>query len=220
MDVSSFVCKRCGAEVEIGAKGKIATCKYCGGKYNITFSDGSFSVQPVGKNIDYRVKELINEKTELEECLKNIEEGKKKWKLFLSSFYAGKGKKTPEMQRLYEEAKSSLIMGYGIENRELVSNYCNIDYLDAAESPVSALSCYVILIGTIVSLFILGAIFIKNDDAKLGIILLSSGFVLIVFMIFGMLGVRGEKKDKENKKEAKKRLKEIERGMQKRLDSF
>ena len=144
MDISSFLCKRCGAEIEIGAKGKIATCKYCGGKYNITFGDGSFSAQPLDKNIDYRVKELINEKKELEECLGNIEEGKKKWKLFLSSFYAGKGKRTPEMQRLYEEAKSSLIMGYGIENKDLVSNYCNIYYLDATENAASPLSCYLI----------------------------------------------------------------------------
>ncbi len=220
MDISSFVCKRCGAEIEIGAKGKIATCKYCGGKYNITFSNGSFSARPIDKNIDYRVKELINEKRELEESLKNIEEGKKKWKLFLSSFYAGKGKKTPEMQRIYEEAKSNFIMGYGIENKELITNYCNIEYLDANENPMSPLTCYLILIGTIISLFILGTISIKNGDTKLGIILLSSGFVLLVFMLFGMLGVNAEKKDKESKKESKKKLSEIEREMQKRLDSL
>ena len=220
MDISSFVCKRCGAEVEIGAKGKIATCKYCGGKYNINLSDGSFSAEPVDKNIDYRVKELIHEKKELEERLEKIKEGNKKWKQFLSHFYAGKGRETPEMKQIYEEAKSSFILGYGTENRSVVSDFCNIDYLDENESGVSLVSCYVILIGTIILVCILGVIFIINDATRLGIILLLSGFVLLVFLLLGMLGVKGEKKDTENKKEAQKRLSKIEREMRKRLDSF
>lgn len=220
MDISSFVCKRCGADVEIGADGKIATCKYCGGKYNIDFSDGSLSARPIDKDIDSRVKGLIHEKKELEERLEKIEEGEKKWKLFLSSFYAGKGKNIPEMKEIHEEAKSDFIMGYGIENRKLVSDYCNITYLDAADSAASPLSCDVILIGTIIVVCILGAIFMRNDVTRLGIILLSSGGVLFVFLLFGLLGERGGKKEDRDRKEAKKGLKEIEKAMRKRLDSF
>lgn len=220
MDTPSFVCRRCGAEVEIGAKGKIATCRYCGGRYDINFSDGSFSAEPVDKDIDYRVKKLIDEKKELEDRLKKIDEGGKKWEQFLSFVYAGKDKNAPEMKSLSEEAKSDFMLGYGMENRKLVSHYCNITYLDAAESAASPLSCNLILIVTIIAVCILGALFMKHDDTRLGLILLSSGCVLFILLILGVLGERGGKKEDKDRKEAKKKLKEIEREMRKRLDSF
>ena len=220
MGIQSFVCKHCGAEVELGAKGKIATCRYCGGKYDISFSDGSFSADPVDKDIDSRVKKLIDDKKELEDRLKRIDEGNKKWEQFLSSFYAGKAKNAPEMKILYEEAKSDFMLGYGMENRKLISKYCNINYLNNTEDTVSTLGCDLIVIVTIIAVCILGVICIRIDNKKLGMILLSSGFALFLFLLLGTLGVRGEKKENENREKAKKRLLEIEKEMRKRLDNL
>ena len=220
MEMTSLICKRCGAEIEINENAKIAACKYCGGRYKISFDTDSNAERGANKTKAPDDGEPLDEKKELRENLRNIEEGKRQWKIYASSIYAGKGKDSLEMRRLFEEAQKKLLMGYGLDHEVIIRNYFNTEKADAAENPVSLVSCYVVMVIIALFLFLIGFMALASKNSKLCFILLSSGFILIALMALMMIGVRSDKETIAKKNEAKKRLADIEREMLQKLKSL
>ncbi|MBN1572119.1 MAG: hypothetical protein JW984_02865 [Deltaproteobacteria bacterium] len=225
MQIETFTCKNCGANVDIPRKSGTATCAYCGSVHKVSFHDGLVTadlisiVDRLDENISLLKGKLKGRGAAggLKERLVSINEGKKKWHQYVSLVNAGESKDSPDMESLYKEAQEKLLFGYGAGCGELVNNYYNPKIL--YDDPETGYSCLFILLGTILFLISFGIIaVVYGEDLKLGITLIAVGSALILGGIpFILISIRTEKQEIARKKEAKAKLLEMENKIRQHL---
>lgn len=226
MEIATFNCKNCGANIDLpDAPGTVA-CTYCGSKHRVSFRDGSVSAELVAKvrKLDEDVALLkyarMAPKKALGpgERLECIEEGKRKWHEYFSSVKAGESKESPEMTAVFKEAQARLLEGYGPQSGPLIEDAYGAQLLGV--DPPAGYSCLFALLGAIVLLFVFGIISAYDGEMKQGVILLSMAFVGIIAGIpFVINMIRADKADIAKRKEALRRLGEAERDLRQRLGS-
>jgi len=224
MNITTFTCKNCGANVGISQSPGEVVCTYCGSKHRVSFEDGS-----VVAELTVKVKKLDEDLARLKggqaspekapslrERLAMIAEGKRKWHTYSLSIKAKQDEKSPEMAGLRTGALTDLLLGYGAANGEFVNDYCNPRFIDY--NPVAGYSCLSMLIGLGVLVGTLGVIKITVHKTVPGIVLTALALIIIAAGIPSVINmIRIDMKDAAKRSEALKRLDEIEAEMCRRL---
>ncbi len=224
MEITTFSCKNCGANIKTPDFPGAVICSYCGSNHRVSFQGGSVVAELVAKvrQLDEDVARLKGGTSPpkgppgLRERLARIDEGKRKWHDYVTSVKAGKSEKSPEMVAVYKGALADLLAGYGSGNGELINDYCNPRFLDY--NPTAGYSCLFILIGIIILVGMLGVIKITVNKTVPGIILVSVALVAVAAGIPSVINmIRIDKSDLVKSKEALRRLDAIEAEMRRRM---
>jgi|GEM_PF-3517311 len=223
MNITTFTCKNCGANVGIPQSPGAVVCTYCGSKHLVSFEDGSIVAELIVKvkKLDEDVERLKGGQAPrkkvptLAERPAMIAEGKRKWHEYFSSVKAGKSKTSPEVLSVFNEAQANLIGGYGASSGPLIEDAYGAKLVGV--DPPGGYSCLFMMVGLIILSAVVGAIVLYAGDLKLGIILLAVSAAGIVAGIpFVIVGIRSDKRDIAKRKAALARLDEIEREIRRR----
>lgn len=224
MEITTFTCKNCGANVDIPDSPGTAACDYCGSSHRVSFQDGSVVTELVAKvkQLDEDVARLKGghaspkRAPSLGDRLAMIAEGKRKWHEYFSSVKAGKDKNAPEILAVFGEAQTNLIGGYGPASGPLIEDAYGAKLLGV--DPPAGFSCLFMTIGLIILTAAVGTITLYEGDVKLGIILLGiSAAGIIAGIPFVIFGIGADKRDIARRKAALAQLDEIEREIRRRL---
>jgi uncharacterized Zn finger protein (UPF0148 family) len=224
MDITTFECKNCGANVAIPDSPGTVICTYCGSTHRVSFHDGSVSAELIEKvrRLDEDVARLKEGPTPrkkpltLPERLEMIAEGKRKWHEYFSSAKAGESKNSPKMLAVFNEAHANLIGGYGPTTGPLIEDAYGAKLVGV--DPPGGYSCLFMMLAIIILSAVSGAVVFHEGNVKVGIILLAVGVVGVVAGTpFVIVGIRADKRDIAKRNEALQKLNEIEREIRRRL---
>jgi hypothetical protein len=226
MEVTTFTCKNCGANVPISNDPGTVLCSYCGSSHRISFQDGLVNAELIEKvrRLDEDVARLKGgpaprtKPPTLGERLVMIAEGKRKWHEYFSSVKAGEVKTSPYVLAVFNEAQANLIEGYGSASGPLIEDAYGAKLTGV--DPPGGYSCLFMMLAIIIMTAVAGAIVFLEGNLKLGIILLAVGAVGVVAGIpFVVVGIRADKRDIARRNEALRRLDEIEHEIRRRLSA-
>lgn len=226
MEITTFNCRNCGANVPLPDSAGTVACTYCGSSHLVSFQDGKVVAELVAKvkQLDEDVARIKGghaspkKAPSLGERLAMIAEGKRKWHEYFSSVKAGKDKNAPEMLAVFGEAQANLIGGYGPVSGPLIDDAYGAQLLGV--DPPAGYSCLFMVVGLTVAFGVAGAIVLYVGNVKLGVVLLASSAAGIVAGVpLVIVGIRSDKYNIAKRKTALAQLDEIEREIRRRLAS-